>query len=295
MEIKEIASDVYYIPNPANIGVISLNGNATFVDSGLDDDTIRKASQLVESRGFRPSRIINTHSHADHCGGNAWLQERYNIEIVAPVIESGIIMFPELEPLYLFSGASPPKELQSKFLKARPSNVNRTIPIDNVIIHEDVDYVPLPGHSPRQMGVAYNDVLFCADSVFPEEVLRKHKIPFFTDIEKQLDTLGKLRETSYKIYIPSHGDPFDDIKSMSDLNEQYIMDVRNYILENALHGKKTTEDVLQNVCDHYGVRLEKMFNYYLMNTAVMAYLSYFYKKGQVEALFEGNNQYWRKL
>ncbi|MBN1896757.1 MAG: MBL fold metallo-hydrolase, partial [Candidatus Aenigmarchaeota archaeon] len=62
-----------------------------------------------------------------------------------------------------------------------------------------------------------------------------------------------------------------------------------------LHGKKTTEDVLQNVCDHYGVRLEKMFNYYLMNTAVMAYLSYFYKKGQVEALFEGNNQYWRKL
>ena len=66
--------------------IVSFAGDdATVVDSGY----VTHAAQTVELvahavRGRRLKRLINTHSHSDHIGGNAALQARFGCEIIVP-------------------------------------------------------------------------------------------------------------------------------------------------------------------------------------------------------------------
>jgi hypothetical protein len=43
------------------------------------------------------------------------------LKVYATRVEASVMASPMLEPLYLFSGAQPPRELQHKFLLAKPS------------------------------------------------------------------------------------------------------------------------------------------------------------------------------
>jgi glyoxylase-like metal-dependent hydrolase (beta-lactamase superfamily II) len=53
------------------MGIYLCEGNeAILIDSGLDKDSGKKILKLLESRGFSLKFIINTHSNADHTGGN---------------------------------------------------------------------------------------------------------------------------------------------------------------------------------------------------------------------------------
>jgi len=207
VELKQITEDVYYIPNPTNIGVIRDGETAILIDSGLDDDTGKRILRTLEKYGLSLEAIINTHFHADHCGGNAYLKEKTGAKIYAPEIESAIIQYPYLEPFCLFSGANPIKDLKNKFLMAKPSQVDYVIKNneDKLSFDEiEVGIVRLPGHSPNQIGIEIEDILFCADSVFSEDILRKYKIPFCVDIDKQKKTLNFLKNIKYRFYVPSY-------------------------------------------------------------------------------------------
>jgi len=192
MELKKITELVYYIPNPANIGVVKDGEKSVIlIDTGLDDDTGKKVLRLLEENGLFPKAIVNTHSHADHCGGNRYIKERTGATIYASEIESAIIQYPLLEPLYLFSGASPLRDLQNKFLMAQSSSVDHVIKKDERKLKFDeieLGIVPLSGHTLNRIGIEADNVLFCADSLFSEDVLKKHKIPFYVDIDRARET-----------------------------------------------------------------------------------------------------------
>jgi glyoxylase-like metal-dependent hydrolase (beta-lactamase superfamily II) len=76
MELKHIAGDTHYIPAPTNIGLYVRDQSVTLIDSGNDRDAGRKILKHIESKGWTLERIVNTHSNADHIGGNALLQRR---------------------------------------------------------------------------------------------------------------------------------------------------------------------------------------------------------------------------
>ncbi|MBI2547231.1 MAG: MBL fold metallo-hydrolase [Candidatus Aenigmarchaeota archaeon] len=298
MELKKITERVYYIPNPANIGVVKDGEkSAILIDSGLDDDTGKKVLRLLEENGLFPKAIINTHSHADHCGGNRYIKEKTRAMIYAPEIESAIIQYPSLEPLYLFSGASPLKDLQNKFLMAQPSNVDYVIKKDERKLRFDeieLGIVPLPGHAPNQVGVEADDVLFCADSLFSQDVLKKHKIPFYTAIDRTRETLRFLRDSQYKFYVPSHAEPRESLTELVDANLEAIDGMERYILE-SFHGRKKTEQFLKEICDHYQLNMKGTQQYYLMNTVVMAYLSSLHGRGKLKVEVSDNALFWDKI
>ena len=74
-ELVQAKGDSYYIQSPAKIGVFRLNETAVcLIDSGNDKDAGRKVRQILERNHWTLAAIYNTHSNADHIGGNKYLQ-----------------------------------------------------------------------------------------------------------------------------------------------------------------------------------------------------------------------------
>jgi glyoxylase-like metal-dependent hydrolase (beta-lactamase superfamily II) len=294
MELKKIKDQFYYIPNVVNIGCIVQGKEVILIDTGLEDAVGKKIVNLLDKEGLVVKAVINTHSHADHFGGNAYIKEKTGAVIYAPAIEEAAIKYPYFEPMYLFSGAHPVKELQNKFLMGKPS------PVDHVIGREEetldilgvtVKVRSLPGHSMNQIGIEIDDVLFCGDVFVAEEVLKKHKIPFNMDIQKHRETLHWLKDTSYEWYIPSHSGPIQDVKEVVEINLQ-VLDEIDQCIESLLGEPQTTEEIVQNVCDAYEIQCSNLGQYYLFHTAIMAHISTLSDQKKIRSQIENNRVYW---
>ena len=84
------------------------------IDSGNDKEAGRKVRQRCSTK---TTAIYNTHSNADHIGGNQYLQNQTGCKVYAPGIECDFTRHPVLEPSFLYGGY-PPNDLRHKFLMA---------------------------------------------------------------------------------------------------------------------------------------------------------------------------------
>ena len=289
MEIRKIAGQVHYVPNPVNICVVYTKDSAVLVDSGIDENFARKLCRLLE----KPAKfLINTHSHADHCGGNAFLKDKFSVHILAPEIERQIIESPILEPFYLF-GAAPPKELQTKFLMAKPCRVDETLEPGTLTLQDvTLSIVPLGGHSPNQVGVAVDKVLFCADALFSKGAIEKYKMFVVYDVKNFLQTLDLLERSKYDFFLPSHGDLTGDITELLNLNRKVVENVSNEILK-LLKTPRTFDELLTKLLNGFNIEVKNLVQYVLYRSTVHAYLSYLSDEGYVERDLVASSLLWR--
>jgi len=289
MEIRKIAGQVHYVPNPVNICVVYTKDSAVLVDSGIDENFARKLCRLLE----KPAKfLINTHSHADHCGGNAFLKDKFSVHVLAPEIERQIIESPILEPFYLF-GAAPPKELQTKFLMAKPCRVDETLEPGTLTLQDvTLSIVPLAGHSPNQVGVAVDKVLFCADALFSKGAIEKYKMFVVYDVKNFLQTLDLLERSKYDFFLPSHGDLTGDITELLNLNRKVVENVSNEILK-LLKTPRTFDELLTKLLNGFNIEVKNLVQYVLYRSTVHAYLSYLSDEGYVERDLVASSLLWR--
>ena len=121
-ELIQLSERTYYIKSPTNIGLVRLDEqNVCLIDSGNDKDAGRKARQILDANGWNLTAIYNTHAHADHIGGNKYLQGQTGCKVYAPGIDCDFTRHPILEPSLLYGGY-PPKDLRHKFLMAQESD-----------------------------------------------------------------------------------------------------------------------------------------------------------------------------
>jgi glyoxylase-like metal-dependent hydrolase (beta-lactamase superfamily II) len=289
MEIRKIAGQVHYVPNPVNICVVYTKDSAVLVDSGIDENFARKLCRLLE----KPAKfLINTHSHADHCGGNAFLKDKFSVHVLAPEIERQIIESPILEPFYLF-GAAPPKELQTKFLMAKPCRVDETLEPGTLTLQDvTLSIVPLGGHSPNQVGVAVDKVLFCADALFSKGAIEKYKMFVVYDVKNFLQTLDLLERSKYDFFLPSHGDLTGDITELLNLNRKVVENVSNEILK-LLKTPRTFDELLTKLLNGFNIEVKNLVQYVLYRSTVHAYLSYLSDEGYLERDLVASSLLWR--
>jgi glyoxylase-like metal-dependent hydrolase (beta-lactamase superfamily II) len=294
MELEFVTENVGYIPGAVNVGVVRRGGKAVVIDTGLDRDSGRGIKRVLEEQGLEPTAILNTHSHADHFGGNDYLVRNTGATVYASSVESGIIQNPILEPLYLFHGAAPIKNLRNKFVLAKPSPVHHILEPGSVTIEGvELEVVPLQGHSLNQVGVLVEDVLFCADTVFSGRVIDKYRVPVVQDVGSHLATLERLSETAHSLYVPSHTKPVDDITPLVDRNLETVRTIIADLLS-LLGEEKTAEELQRELCTMYGLDLNVVQQYYLIHTTVMAYLSHIHESEMVEITLRGNSLHWKR-
>ena len=189
LNLVQLADSTFFIPSPSNVGIYVVDGKAVLIDSGSDKEAGRQILRILREMNWELSLIVNTHSNADHIGGNEFLQKRTECRIAATAMEAALTENPILESTIL-TGGYPNKRLRNKFLLAKPSKVTDTIPNSGPVLDTSLLSVPLPGHFLDMIAVQTPDnVLFTADSIISEEILSKYHIHFLYDVKAHFETL----------------------------------------------------------------------------------------------------------
>lgn len=302
MQLVQLNEHVWVIQGGANIGVIAYDGRCLIIDSGMDKDAGRDILNQVKKLNLTPGALLVTHAHADHFGGAHYLVRQTGLKVYATRVEASVMAGPILEPLYLFSGAQPPRELQHKFLLAKPCLADVILAGNEHMIDEiPVEVIPLPGHSTEQVGAAFGETLFVGDAFLTPEILDKHRIPFYTDVQAGLTTLTSLKTQigEFKQIVAGHGEIYvsservhQAIDYMIARLEAILDQVRSVLAYGDARG---TADILSGVAKAQGAEISSLSQYVLYNTTAQSALSTLYARGEISPLFHENKLLWQKV
>lgn len=287
-ELVKITQRSYYIQSPAKIGLVRLNDtDVCLIDSGNDKDAGRKVRQILDANDWRLTAIYNTHSNADHIGGNQYLQRQTGCKIYAPGIDCDFTRHPILEPSFLF-GAFPPKELRHKFLMAQESNAEY---LTKDKLPEGFEILPLPGHFFDMVGFRTpDDVVYLADCLSSREILEKYQISFIYDIASYLKTLEIVKTLTAKKFVPAHAAATENIAPLVQANTDKVMEIAAKIVEFCKE-PACFEMILQKLFAEYELNMN-FEQYVLVGSTVRSYLAWLKDMGKLNARFEKNLLLW---
>ena len=182
--------------------------SATLIDSGYvthQDQTLALVQHALGERSL--DRLINTHLHSDHCGGNAILQNHYpQLQTFIPPGESQAVSnWNESALSYEPTGQLCPRFKFEGLLQA-----GQTLKLANL----DWQVMAAPGHDPHSVILfePSHKVLISADAlwangfgvVFPE----LEGIAAFQEVANTLDLIESLQP---EWIIPGHGAIFQNV------------------------------------------------------------------------------------
>lgn len=287
-ELNQVGARSYYINCPAKIGIFKATETDVYlIDSGNDKDAGKKVRKILDENGWHLKGIINTHSNADHIGGNQYLQQQTGCKIFADGIEAAFTRYPVLEPSFLYGGY-PCKDLRHKFLLASESDVRELSDVD---FPKELEVIALRGHFFDMIGIRTPDnVVFLADCVSSESTLEKYQISFIYDVEAYLETLNRVEQMEAAMFVPAHAQACKDIGHLIQINRQKVFDVSDKI-RSLLETPMCFESLLKRLFDDYGLVMD-FEQYVLVGSTVRSYLSWLKDMGKVTADFRDNLLLW---
>jgi len=302
-EVIDVTESVKVLRAPVNV-VFYFKHNmgkieCLVIDTGSSSEYGKKILKYLESQGVTKLSILNSHSHADHIGGNSFLQGKTKCKIYTTDFESVFIEHPQLEPMYLWGG--PLFEgIDNKFLMAKPSIVTDIVEY-GWSSELDVEIIPLKGHSFDMVGILIDDgakrVLFVADAVVSMQTIEKYKVYFLYDVREHLKTLQGLNKwvENIDVIVPSHGEIFDFSKDnwqsskeeflkLVRENGKVIEDILNFILR-ILVEPMTIDEILSEIASNFSISIDAT-SYVLLLQTLKAYCSYLVSVNEVGLTFE---------
>ena len=290
-ELHQVGEKSYYLDCPAKIGIYLANDSDVYlIDSGNDKEAAKKVRKILEAQDWRLVGILNTHSNADHIGGNQYLQQQTGCKIFAGGIEKSFTEYPILEPSFLYGGY-PCGDLRHKFLLAKESKVSDFSSED---FPDEIEMIPLRGHFFDMVGFRTPDnVVFLADCLSSKETLEKYQIGFIYDVEEYRNTLETIKTLKANLFVPAHAPVSDNIEELADCNIRTVNEIAEKILR-ICREPVYFEKILQNLFSDYGLKMN-FEQYVLVGSTVRSYLSWLKDKGRLTVLFENNMLLWQTV
>ena len=212
------------------------DGEATVVDSGYAKHaahTVALLKQVLDIDGVRLARIVNTHLHSDHCGGNRALADAFGCSITIPHASADeVAAWDESSLSFAATGQHCPRFLHDATLQ----------PGDSLRLGGlDWDVHAAPGHDPKSLlfHCEREGLLISADAlwengfgiVFPEIEGQSG----FAEQQAVLDLIGRLR---VERVLPGHGRMFGDIDAALARAHEKLDAMRSDPARHARHALK---------------------------------------------------------
>jgi glyoxylase-like metal-dependent hydrolase (beta-lactamase superfamily II) len=219
-----------------NILVQGVEGEpgAVLIDSGHvvhAEQTVALVRHAL--RGKRLDRIVNTHLHSDHCGGNAALQRAFGAPIVVPSGNAdAVTAWDTMRLTHASTG-----QCSERFMHAATLAAGEHF----IAGGRRWDAIAAPGHDPFSLMLfdARHGVLISADAlwqngfgvVFPEI----DGEPGFDDVAATLDAIERL---PVRVVVPGHGAPFTDVSAALAHSRARLAGFRQEPARHARHAAK---------------------------------------------------------
>jgi glyoxylase-like metal-dependent hydrolase (beta-lactamase superfamily II) len=212
---------------------------ATLIDSSHclhGEQTVALVRQSLRE-GATLGRIINTHLHSDHCGGNAAVQHAFGARIVIPPGEAEALARWDEDALsYRATGQRMARFTHDALLH----------PGDTLTVGARTwQALAAPGHDPHSLILfdAQDGVLISADAlwengfgvVFPE----LDGVSAFDDVSAVLDVIERIAP---RVVIPGHGAPFVDV---ADALQRARSRLASFVAEPAHHARHGAKVLLK--------------------------------------------------
>lgn len=290
-ELQQVGPQSYYINCPAKIGIYVRQENEIYlIDSGNDKEAAKKVLKIANAQGWQINGILNTHSNADHTGGNSFIQDKTGCPVFSSGIEADFIRHPLLEPSFLYGGY-PCKNLRNKFLMAKESVVTDFSSPD---FPKEIEVIPLPGHFFDMVGFRTPDnTVFLADCISSPATLSKYGVTFIYDIAKYLDTLTLIETLKADIFIPSHTEPCKDIKELSAANREKIFEIEDLIKSICIK-PQTTDNIISEVFRRLNLTMT-IEQYVLVGSTIRSYLSWMKDRDVLDYLIDHSSLLWKAI
>lgn len=281
-ELIQLGAHSYYIPSTTNIGIYEQNGRVFLIDSGLNAKQAEQFLALITARGWQIEAIFNTHYHADHVGGNRFLQEATGCRCFCPL--SQLVRESILNPSVIY-GSHPPRHMLTDVFLAQSS---QTQELNETDLPAGLRIVPLHGHCAGQTGFLTDDgVLFCADVVISEEELARYRFSHVYDLQAHLASLDALEQQQALCYVPSHASALPQIHDLVETNRRSCLDLMDEILALCAGGGLNADELLRRIFNRMGRHLH-LAQYALSGSTLRAYLSYLLDTGALTTRTEEN-------
>lgn len=236
--MSSLASDIHFFErgwlSSNNILLID-DQQSVLIDTGYwshADQTQALLQQVLGDKAL--TRIVNTHLHSDHCGGNAHLQAKYpQVQTLVPPGHANYVF--DWDPVALTY--TPTGQHCPQFV------ADGVIASDDVLSVANREWQALaaPGHDPNSIILfcAAESLLISADAlwengfgvVFPE----LEGIHAFQEVADTLDLIESLQVSTV---LPGHGKPFTDVDAALARARSKLAIYQAYPEKHALYAAK---------------------------------------------------------
>jgi len=241
------------------------DSDVSLVDSGycahgsLTVELVRNVLKKHALPGL--NKIVNTHLHSDHCGGNATLSKAFDCEILIPAAEDlAVADWNENVLSYQNLGQECPQFIHHGLL----------VPGQEILLGRYVwQILSAPGHDPHSIMLyqVEHRILISADAlweegfgvIFPE----LWGEPGFEEVAQTLDLIESL---PVSLVIPGHGKPFTDLASSIATARSRLDYLASVPDRNARHGAKV---LLKYKLIEWRTQDISLVNHWITNTPAM--------------------------
>lgn len=287
MSIIKVSKKTGYINDFTNAGLIFSDNGVILVDNGWGVKQGNKILEILEKNNLKVMGIINTHAHLDHSGANNYIKMQTGCKVYTSKFQATLMSEPMLMPYFYSLGATPLKDGLTKAFKNDPCNAEIINSGPLIIDGAVVEIIYLPGHADEQIGIIYDNVLFCGDAVFSVSVINQNKVIFFSDPTLQKQTLNYIMNSHFDAYISAHGKHFTNPRPACEKYLQLIENIENYILE-IVKTPVTLEKITSYVCDCLDLKIESYGAYCVAKVPIISVVNTLSNNDKLKYSFKDN-------
>jgi len=258
-DVYEVQDGIYAIYEPHQwqevISYVIIGKEfALLFDTGNGIGDIKR---VVESITDLPIRVLNSHSHYDHVGGNADFNFVYGMETEFTAMrKKGLSHDRVAEEVSAAALCKPlPEGVVAERHVTRPYEITEYVAEGSVIDLGDrvVEVISIPGHTPDAIGLLdkENGLLWTGDTFYQGAIWLFAKETNLKDYKNSIKRLAGI-SSSLKHLLPAHNTPLVDPRLLEQLDEALVE-----IEKGTVKGKDSTEGRVHYTFENFTILMNK--------------------------------------